>query len=273
MIYKPPLFCFDTADAKYIANTWEKLKGKTVGRSVEGITTNPNAFDKVGVKTIADIEAYIKDLAQVLKNINSRGTIHMQVPVSTVSIHDLNRWAHFVENLSVKYEFRPVVKIPPRLSLLKGLPAGGVVRYNVTGLTDACTCNTLLTYSMVKYVSIIPGRMEEIKLDADNHLISIALSEYNNLSGYKHVVAGSMRTVYGLKKAIRYKTLPTIGTRVWDTMTDEDYESFPNWWQEEAKLPDFIVAPPADIKNVELSVGFFETMDALGQSLWEDFNK
>ena len=108
--------------------------------------------------------------------------------------------------------------------------------------------------------------MEEVGIDANAHLAFV--TKRTNSSG--QVITGSMRTVEGLLSAVRYRTLPTIGTRVWDKLVDVDL------LEEVSKIEYFNecdverFSPYINEENRGLSVQFFEQMDELGQKCFED---
>jgi hypothetical protein len=84
-----------------------------------------------------------------------------------------------------------------------------------------------------------------------------------------------MRTIKGLKDSIYYRTIPTIGTRVWDLIDSENlWEEFPSYWnnlyqRSENSFADY--CPETTEKNINLSKQFFEQMDLLGSKMHEDF--
>ena len=48
-------FFLDTADVDYLDKTWERLyKGTPQACLLRGVTTNPNAFDNEGMKTLRE---------------------------------------------------------------------------------------------------------------------------------------------------------------------------------------------------------------------------
>ena len=89
---------------------------------------------------------------------------------------------------------------------------------NVTGTADCSTALMSLSYG-VRYVSIIPGRMEEKGIDAKNQIAYLNQRKKDN----SEIITGSMRTLDGLKWAFEYGTVPTIGTKVWDLILEKDY--------------------------------------------------
>ena len=132
---------------------------------------------------------------------------------------------------------------------------------NVTGLADCGTALSCMTYG-VDYVSIIPGRMEEVGIVADDHL-KFLLKRNSDTK----VITGSMRTIDGLARAVKYDTIPTIGTRVWDKIANKSLDIGTLSEQ------DPLFSPHIDSRNTDLSVSFFHQMDTLGMKAYEEFVK
>ena len=86
-----------------------------------------------------------------------------------------------------------------------------------------------------------------------------------------------MRTIKGLKDSIFYRTVPTIGSRVWDIIDVEDlWKDFPTYWDnlyQRSEVPCADYCPETTNKNIDLSRAFFEQMDGFGSKLHEDFIK
>jgi hypothetical protein len=78
-----------------------------------------------------------------------------------------------------------------------------------------------------------------------------------------------------LKDSIYYRTIPTIGTRVWDLISSGNYwEEFPNYWNNQYHRSDnnsSDYCPETTEKNINLSKSFFEQLDSLGCKLHEEF--
>jgi transaldolase len=179
-------------------------------------------------------------------------------------------WFTYVETLG-DHIARRVVKIPPYGDTLKYFNMGldTTLRLNVTGVADAATALRCFTAN-VSYVSIIPGRMEEVGIDADTHLHYV---DRRNRNG-SDVIAGSMRTWDGLVRAVVANTVPTIGMRVWDSMTEENYAGFADLWKEAGNyvVPTYPAnIPLIDDRNLKLTGDFFTQMDELGKPLYDDF--
>lgn len=270
-----PQFFIDTADISYIESTWEKLYAVGVDpKSFLGITTNPNALSKVNCHTLNDLEILIGELTNLTSKIRGDfyGMVYVQVPNSNLIDAELERWCDWLDELDVNCNVG--LKIPPYkhvLDLVTRLDVDSSFDLNVTGVSDAATALRCLSYPSVKCVSIIPGRMEEVGIDATKHLNVVA--QRNNVLD-QYVIAGSMRTVDGLKKSILGNTIPTIGARVFDSMTPNDYVEFNNFWQPIEIGGDYLSdIAMVDDRNVKLTADFFEQMDLLGQPLYEDFKR
>jgi hypothetical protein len=277
--YTSPTFFLDTANCEDILNVWSKLKFATNKSSLRGVTTNPSALSKINAKSLDDIRTAVSDISATLYNITGHNDteIHLQIPNTDLSPRLFFKWLDFINELEVANGNVFVVKIPPSLTILQmisefttaddlELNINPLRSFNVTGLTDASACLSCLTFNSVKYVSIIPGRMDENKLNSNSHLEFLASRQLHN---DKHVIAGSMRTIDGLKTSIRYKTIPTIGTKLWNIMTDKDFEAFESYWQEPVGLPKVLYPPLTTEAHIELSSQFFKQMNELGMPTYE----
>lgn len=276
-----PTFFFDTADLDYIQRTWDKLHKHVPAASLLGITTNPSALAKINCDTLDKLETTIYKLSRFMTQTVGGGSVHIQLPNSNATINEISKWGHYVMGLG---DGRTAIglKLPPFkhvLDFVDGTKWGeSKLMINVTGIADAATITRVLHYPTVRYASLIPGRMQEVNLDAEQHLRflhscpSIGIGEGYRRPLTSKVITGAMRTVDGLKMAIRYGTVPTIGARVWDSMTDDDYKNFVNWWGTE---PDwtktyFDMIPEIDKRNVDLTTGFFNQMNDFGKPLYEE---
>ena len=133
---------------------------------------------------------------------------------------------------------------------------------NVTGIADHCTALTCLDFP-VRYVSIIPGRMNTAGIDAD------ACANYINVAGGKkafdRVITGSMRDLDGLSSMVKFGTVPTIGSAMFNQLiiTDNDnIKYFINMWNENnSNAQEIRVSPVIAAANQQLSRDFFVEMD------------
>lgn len=270
-------FFFDTADTDYIRKVWDKL-GKYVDPSaVIGITTNPNALAKVNCDTLQKFEELVPRMCELVKELRgdtpTEGLVYVQVPNSTMSYEDILRWAVYVNEFNGNGA-AIALKIPHFSYVLRlsGEPELRNLYLNVTGVSDANTIIKALSYQNVFFASIIPGRMEEVGINANQHLEYLANQQ---LQRHQNIIAGSMRTIEGLKNSIYYHTVPTIGSRVWDLIDAENrWEEFASYWEntyEVSEEPSADYTPLVTDTNLDLSKQFFDQMDKLGESLHQEF--
>ncbi len=270
-------FFFDTADTDYIRKVWDKL-GKYVDPSaVIGITTNPNALAKVNCDTLDKFEELVPRMTSLVKELRgentTEGLVYVQVPNSTMNDEDILRWATYVNEFNGNGA-AIALKIPHFSYVLRlsGEPELRNLYLNVTGVSDANTIIKALSYHNVFFASIIPGRMEEVGIDANAHLKYLADQQ---LQRHQNIIAGSMRTIEGLKNSIFYHTVPTIGSRVWDLIDAENrWEEFASYWENTYEVldePSADYTPVVTDTNLDLSKQFFDQMDKLGESLHTEF--
>jgi len=271
-----PQFFFDTADTKAIKNIWSKLKDTCDPKSCVGITTNPNALAKVNCHTTSEFEYLVKEMAETLEEIRgANGLVYVQVPNSKMNEYDIIKWVEYISKLKIG---NSVIALKlPHFSYILDLLDNEIfnnIYVNITGISDFGTICRVMNYNNVHYASIIPGRMEEIGIDADSHLKYLADTKFKP---HQNIITGSMRTLQGLKSAIYYKTVPTIGTRVWDLFeSNKSWSDFNSYWNEQysgisTETKDF--CPEITEKNIQLSKSFFEQMDGLGENLFNNFLK
>lgn len=267
-------FFIDTADVGYINKTWDKLSLHIDPKSFVGITTNPNALAKVNCDTLDKFETLVPTLCKLVHTLrgDEDGIVYVQVPNSVMSESDIVKWAIYVNQFN-GHGAHIGLKLPHFSYVLKltKLPELRRLYLNVTGVSDANTIIKALSYDDVTHASIIPGRMEEVGIDADSHLAYLASNQFKS---HQHIIAGSMRTVEGLRKSIYYKTVPTIGSRVWDIIDAENlWSEFTGYW-DNLYIPQNQVAdytPIVSDTNLDLSKGFFQQMDSLGESIHKEF--
>lgn len=278
-----PLFFFDTADTEAIRKIWERLSKYTNPRSCYGITTNPNALAKVNCHTLLDLEKLVKSMSDTMDDICGGGSlIYIQVPNSCMNFANIVSWASMISKFDTG-KSKIALKIPHFSYVLREIHSSWWhdennrnlfknLYLNVTGIADSGTIIKAMNYDDVCFASIIPGRMEETGIDANAHMKYLCDQDFKS---HQSVISGSMRTIKGLKDAVHYRTVPTIGTRVWDLIEKENlWEEFPTYWQElyqRANDPSADYCPDTTEKNINLSKQFFEQMDVLGKKLYEDF--
>lgn len=277
-----PAFFFDTANLEYIEQAWEKLSEVFEPEDLVGITTNPNAMAKEGANV--SVEAHLEQtrkLAKLLSTIREDGVLYVQIPNSTMTLESALKWAKLHRD-AVGDLCKLGLKISPNAEYLNNISEFNKlgVLPNVTGLADAGTALLCLSYD-VRYISIIPGRMEEKGVDATNHLLFLKsrnenLSVTGNMNYKREVITGSMRTLDGLERAIQCGTVPTIGTRVFDKIlaTPAAIADFRHMWDKpnmaSANLLNHLTPEQNDVTR-KLSLDFFEQMDKLGEPLASDF--
>ena len=258
-------FLIDTADEAYIKNKWKQIKNVVPKENVVGITTNPNAFYKTGDFTIEQWRKRAHKLCSLLREIrgDKEGTLHVQFPNSNLTEQMFKKWIKIVSTFT-NGDAKIAVKVPPyKKSLEIACKYRGNISLNTTGIADAGTALFALTHD-IEYASIIPGRMEEVKIDAKSHVGYVM----NSIKGNKKLITGSMRTLKGLKWCVEYGTLPTIGTRVLDLINEENCSMLLDWNQVEVPKADY--CPLSDKRNLNLSEQFFIQMDSMGQKAYED---
>jgi transaldolase len=282
-------FYFDSADEKQIEKWWATLSGH-LGQTSEpaGITTNPSALQKAGVKTMRDLERKLHDLSHLMIRMGKVvGDIYVQLPNDNMHNSDVLEFARFLSKLADKVDLRQRyitfgLKIPPYQRILNLVPElSKMVPVNVTGVSDCSTALNAFSHN-VRYVSIIPGRMEEQGIDAKSQVCYIQQRTPGKVQ-VKHfhdkreqqLITGSMRTLEGLAWVIAAGTVPTIGWRVFDKIvqTEESVKNFYDMWRAPALTTDFKNSPPVNEKMTQLSVDFFKQMNDCGKDIHEDFEK
>lgn len=261
-------FFIDTANIDYIEKLWETIKHKIDCKSVRGITTNPNAYFKINKLLLSEwLEHQIK-LCELITKIrgDNKGVVYIQCPYSQMSSDEVLKFAKLVSQNN-DGNTKIGLKIPPYKHILEiHQQLNEIMEVNVTGISDCATALKCISYG-VKYVSIIPGRMEEVGIDAKQQIEFINQSKMNS-----EIITGSMRTIDGLKWVFQYGTIPTIGERVWDLLLVD------NKLNEIINLHDISIpkynefSPEIDNRNYDLSSSFFKQMDKCGENAYNDFN-
>jgi len=266
-------FFIDTADIDYIEKTWDKISSFVNKEDFVGITTNPSAMDKVKINTIADMRVRVKKLCELTSKIrgDNLGVVYVQIPNSEMSVDNVKSYIKLVSDFS-DGQTKVALKIPPYKKYLNMVEKfKDQIDFNVTGVADCATALMSFTYD-VKYVSIIPGRMEERGINATQQI------EYVNKRSKKtgKIITGSMRTLEGLKRAIDVGTVPTIGSRVFDQIivNEEKIKNFVEMWDKDymsETLLETKFSPNTNTEMTNLSVEFFQQMDQLGMEIYKDF--
>ena len=263
-------FFIDTADEKYISQAWDFLSKGLTGKEIVGITTNPNAMSKCDINTIQDFEIKVKNLCKIVSNIrgDDKGVVYVQHPNSEVSIEEFENWIHKIMTFT-DGQTKVGIKIPPYLPLLNLIEKyKNIIDFNVTGVADCSTAMFCFTY-LPRYVSLIPGRMEEKGIDAVSHMKFIHQRKEKDIS---ELITGSMRTIEGLKSAVQCNTVPTIGTRVFDSLFNKELSEFINIWDFNQDVNFLKLSPTVNNNSLDLSIAFFNQMDEMGNSLKNNLN-
>ena len=159
------------------------------------------------------------------------------------------------------------LKIPPYKNILAiNKDIQQYLETNVTGLADCSTALKCVTYG-VDYISIIPGRMEEVGINAKDQ---INFLNQSNL-GKTKIIAGSMRTLDQLVWTFQYNTEPTIGEKVWSLILEDN--NLEKLLSINYNIPDSLseFTPIINENNINLSYSFFEQMNKCGEQAYNDF--
>lgn len=261
-------FFFDTANISFIEKTWDQLKGKVDKSLVRGITTNPNAFAKVEKFPLNEWLEHLPKLCALVTSIreDDKGVVYIQCPNSKMTPDQVLAYAKLVSQHSDGVT-KIGLKIPPFEPILRIIPQlNEYVEVNVTGVADASTALKCTSYPL-KYVSIIPGRMEEQGINAQSQIEFVLQSNM----GDTEIITGSMRTIECLVWTWQIGTVPTIGERVWplilegntlDQLLNIDYS---------VKFETQNFSPYIDSTNIDLSLSFFQQMDSQGEQAHKDY--
>ena len=182
-------FYIDTANVDDVDYALTKLleHNPAMMSQFGGVTTNPNAFHKLGISTYSEMTAQllrldtaihkwryeIVMLSQFTTSAFDEMEIHVQLPISTMTTTAAKMFIDDIRGLQLKSHI--VFKFPPNLRLISevreeplsdDLSWPVAIDINVTGLTSAYECLRVLNMARVKYASLIPGRMEEAGLDS-----------------------------------------------------------------------------------------------------------
>ena len=263
-------FFIDTADVKYIEKLWDtKIAPSNIEtKALLGFTTNPNAIAKVGAHTMEKFGETVKKLSHLLFDIrkDKNGLIFVQAPSSKMTAKEKLNFLTFAKEASEGMS-KVGLKITPYMEDISNLYEYDLFcsDINVTGVAD-CSTALACNHIGVKYISVIPGRMEEAGLDAKEQVQFLMERKQFDCS----IIAGSMRTIEGLKWTVEYGCVPTIGTRVFDLMTIKDLNDFSKL---EVKPFENSInfSPNVTEKNRNLSVAFFEQMDDMGKELYQSW--
>lgn len=263
-------FFFDTANIPFIKETWSKIS-PTVSRDlVVGITTNPNAFFKLNLLSMQEWFDLLPKLCETVSEIrqDDKGVVYIQGPSSQMSADEILRYAETVSKLT-DGNTKVGLKLPPFSHILRYVEQiNEFTPTNVTGIADAGTALKCITYP-VRYVSIIPGRMEEVGIDAKAQIEFVNQCNF----GPTEIIAGSMRTIEGLKWTFQYGTVPTIGERVWTQLLEGDNLNEVLNIDYSIERPTTHFCPVITQTNYDLSRAFFEQMDKCGEVAYKELSE
>jgi transaldolase len=259
-------FFFDTANIEFIKNIMNRYELHINPQWVRGITTNPNAFSKVNLHHLDEWFEHTAVMAKLISDIrgDDNGEIHIQAPFSHLEPKVILEYAKMISGLT-EGKCRVGMKIPPYEQALKYVDEfNQYVLTNVTGVADSATALKCITYN-IDYVSIIPGRMEEVGIDA---ITAIAYVNQANFESTE-IITGSQRTTEQIIYSFYLNTVPTIGEKCWDDIAQGD--NFNRiLTNKESYQPVGPFSPTISQENINLSLAFFEQMDKLGDIARKD---
>jgi len=265
-------FYIDTADTHYIDLVLSRLSNQGDGQTVShfrGITTNPNAMSKVNAHTLSQWTSQLRKICKLLNKwthgIPKIPELHVQLPNTRfISDSDVAKFVGYLQDNLTEGEFQLCIKISPyQLASVSAYLQSEGVKVNVTGCADYASVLRASSYG-VDYASIIPGRMDERKIQSNKHLSYLNACDLGNTK----VITGSMRTVRGVRDGFKYGTIPTIGSRVWNKIliNKHAHEQFDTILNVPSKLNLGKFLAPVQITkdSQDLTNEFFESMDELG---------
>ena len=262
-------FFLDTANTESLKRILEKIEKKIDLKSVRGITTNPNAFNKIGITRLEGWLDHSLKLAKFVHEIrgDNDGEIHIQIPNSNLNHNQVTKYISLIKDMTKGY-CKVGMKISPNVELLEKVDEFNLkVKTNVTGLSDVSTALKCCTYN-VDYISIIPGRMEEVGVNAIETLSFLKQCKL----GQTRIITGSQRTVEQVIYCFNYDTIPTIGEKCWDNIfMGGNFEKLLIGKEESIKVNMF--GPLITNENINLSVNFFKQMDELGLPAFSDLKE
>jgi len=264
-------FFIDTADHSYIEEKWKFLNRFVSKKHMVGITTNPNAFMKENLHTDKQWETRTRTLAELVTKIreDNKGVVYVQIPGDNLSEEKVLQWATMVSGWG-DGQTKIALKLPPYKKYLDMVATlSKTIDINITGVADCGTALKCLQ-SKVRYVSIIPGRMEEVGIDAKAH-VSFVMNAHHEKAKWD-IITGSMRTLEGLKWCVEQRTIPTIGKKIIDLITEENAKEVFSIKPASESLKDLnSFAPVTEEKSKILSLQFFEQMNECGNETAKEF--
>lgn len=259
-------FFIDTANINFIQLLMDKYGSKIDSKLIKGVTTNPNAFSKIEKYHLNEWIDHVGSLSQIISDIrgDNEGEIHIQIPFSELEPQKVIEYAKYIKDSSNSL-CKIGMKIPPFQPTLKVVDeCNKYVKTNVTGVADSSTALKCATYN-IDYVSIIPGRMEEVGIDA---ISAISFVNQANLGNTK-IITGSQRTTEQVIYCFVLDTIPTIGEKCWNNIFEGDnIDKILNIDYKINKIGEF--SPTISMDNTNLSLDFFKQMDSLGDQAYKD---
>ena len=263
-------FFIDTANIESIKKIVGKLEDEINLNQIIGVTTNPNAFSKINEPKLGKWIETAQEISEFICSFrgDSKGEVHIQLPNSQMNIDEALLFAEYISKLP-NDKITVGMKIPPYLGLLKNIDeVKKLVKTNVTGISDHATALKCISYG-VDYVSLIPGRMEEVGIEAQNLMAYLFSANHNETK----IISGSMRTLEQLIWTFQLNTIPTIGEKVFDLMFEsENINSVLSIdYTKEFNTNEF--SPLIKEESINLSVDFFKQMDQLGETAHKEFKE
>jgi len=259
-------FFFDTANVDFIKSTMDKYGSDIDPKWVRGVTTNPNAFSKVGMHHLDQWLDHAVVMGKLIADIrgDNNGEVHIQAPYSHLDPEVILEYAKMITD-ATQGTCKVGMKIPPYQKALEYVDQfNEYVITNVTGLADSSTALKCCTYD-VGYISIIPGRMEEVGIDAQSAIAFVNQCNFGNTQ----IITGSQRTTEQIIYSFYLDTVPTIGEKCWaDIFQGDNFQRILN--MEYGYEPVGPFSPTISNDNINLSLAFFEQMDNLGDTARKD---
>lgn len=263
-------FFFDTANADFILNTWKQIKPICNNpKNILGVTTNPNALNKAGVKDLNSFLVVVYSLFDIIGKIRNDdlGIVYVQIPNSQCSLHEVKGFVDLIKSL-FNFRVRIGLKIPPRFDIIQNKVWFEDLLPNVTGVTDALTAVQMLSFN-VEYISFLTGRLEEAWVDVKSHIAFVNSCQFDK----KQIIAGSMRTIPSLELAFQMGCVPTIGEKLWYGLLEGNNKESLNkdYTTLDDRVPSINFSDCAVWQNVQNQ--FFQQMDEAGRVFYNSIKK
>jgi transaldolase len=270
-------FFIDTVDIGYIEEKLKLMFSQGVSkRNILGITSNPSAFQKEGLKSIRGWKERTQQLCKLTTSFkpSGDGIVYVQAPSDSLTNEELLLWKNIITSWSDGIT-RVGLKIPPYKKYIEMIPLlkQSGVSVNVTGIADASTA-LFCALQTPDWVSVIPGRMGEVGLDYKSHLSYLTSARGESRCRWR-IITGSMRTLDNLKECVELGTVPTIGKHILNLVDESNckeifgngevvgYEALNT-----VNCPNF--SPVVKQKSTDLSVAFFNQMNDCSKEVAEE---